>query len=329
MPTLNIRDVPEEIVAVIDASATAANARSRETYLRALLNQRFGPSESVVAATAVRAREIMKLAESLGRFGVLGPAPTIPTVARAIGHPDPSVLEGELHGDRPLSFSDGDRFCALFGVDRTWLESGGDSTPRFSTRAKYNDCQVLLHDFLDNGIPYEELFFMLTEGERSVAAIVGHTPSDDPAVGWRYDVLVDEIPIHDKVGGTGRAHRREFADLVTALYFDAGEAFPTTPSLLGRMLPYPQYVAMVSGYVHPATATSTYAPGLAQPVSRSSDWFADFPSFENHEAYTRGYSEGHAALLDHLRAGGITRTGQYEAAMREQIRSWKSRRPAR
>jgi hypothetical protein len=326
MATLNIRDIPEEIAAAIDASTTAAKARSRETYLRDLLKERFGPRGSVVAGIAARMRAVVELAESLGRFGVLRPAPSVPVIARAIGHPDPSVLESELRGERPLSFSDGDRLCMLFGIERSWLESGEDLIPRFTTRAKYNHCQVMLYDLIQKGLPYDELYFILTEGEQSVAAIVGHTESEDPAVGWRYDLLVDEIPIHDRVGGTGRAQRREFADLVVALYLD-DEVIPMETSLLGRELPHQQYAAMVSGLIHPATATSTYAPGSAQAIARRSDWFEDFRSFGKDEKYTRGYAEGRAALFEHLRRDRITNDDQYEAAMRKRVKDWKARAP--
>ena len=42
---------------------------------------------------------------------------------------------------------------------------------------------MMLHDILVNGLPYEELYFVLAEDEESFAAIVGHTHSDEPAVG--------------------------------------------------------------------------------------------------------------------------------------------------
>jgi hypothetical protein len=181
----------------------------------------------------------------------------------------------------------------------------------------------LLDAFRTEGVNYERLFFVLTEGEESVAAVIGHTPSDDPVIGWRYDLLVDEIPITDEVGGTGRAQRREFADLIVALFDDKLFAYP--PPMYGRILPYAQYAGMVSGYIHPATATNTYALGAAHSMSRRSDWFSDFPRFDKGEAHTKTYVRGHDGLLDDLRGHGVGTNEQYKMAVRKIVLSWKAR----
>jgi hypothetical protein len=322
---LSVRDFPDEIAASIDAAQKAAGARSREAFLRDHLKRVFGPNGSVTAAISARVRAAVEYFETLGRFLVLRPAPTIPLIARALGHPDPSVLEAILRGDVPLSFADGDRLCTLFGLDRTWLESGGAATPQFSTMAIHSDSHRLLREFLVNGIPYENLFFVLTEGEQSVGAIIGQTTSDDPTVGWRYDLLLCDIPIHTHVGGTGRAQRREFADLMVALYHD--EWFVGTPLLIGVVAPYRQYMAMISGHLHPATITNTYAPGAANAMSRPSDWPHDFWTFNQH-MYTPEYARAHEALLSELRKAKITTNEQYFAAVEKMVGTWKMKRKA-
>jgi plasmid stability protein len=322
--TFHIRDIPDEIAAAVDAAATAAGSRSREAFLRDYLKRTFGEEGSDVGAMAARARQVVSLFETLGNVGVLKPAPTVPGIARAIGHPDASLLEAELRGDRPLSFSDGDQLCELFGLEREWLESGGQDAPRFSTSPRYPDCSTLQHALLADGVSYEQLFFVLAE-EADTGAIIGHTSGDnDPKLGWRYDLLVNDIPIHDRVGGTGRAQRREFADLMVTLYDDS--AFPDPVGCVGRIVPRAYFMAMANGYVHPATVTSTYAPGTASPVARRSDWHEDFWSFDRREPYTRGYAEGRAALLEELRASGVSSDEQYRALIRKEIRPRKIRR---
>ncbi|HET9392204.1 MAG TPA: hypothetical protein VFO29_01590 [Candidatus Rubrimentiphilum sp.] len=319
--TFNIRDIPDDIATSIQAAAAAAGARSREAYLRDLLGRVFGPNESLVAAVSARARAAVLHFEDLGRFRVLQPAPTISRIARALGHEDPSVLEAELRGDRPLSFSDGDRLCDLLSLDAEWLESGGHDQPRFRTRAQYHDCRLLLRAFLEAGVNYDELYFTLSDGEGSEGSIIGHTASEDPAIGWRYDLLVAGIPIHNSVGATGARQRRDFADLMIALYDE--RLFPDSPTCIGRLVPHSQYLAMLSGYVHPATLTNTYALGNAQPMARQSDWHEDFCEFDSVERHTRSYSAGHSALLEDLKVDGITSTDRYQEAVRKRLASWK------
>lgn len=325
MGTITIRDVADDVTASLDAAAFAAGARSREAFLRDHLARTFGPNSSAVASTAARVRAAVEQMEALGRFLVLQPAPSLPLIARAMGHADASMLEAETRGDRPLSFSDGDRLCNLFGLDRTWLDSGTGSTPRFATRAKHHDCRQLLFDFLQNGIPYEALYFILTDGEDSVAAIIGHSASDDPAIGWRYDLLVDEIPIHTHVGDSGKAQRRECAELIAALYQD--ELFnDKIPLLVGQIAPYAQYVAVLSGHIHAGTITTTYAPGLSMPMTRASDWPHDFWGF-NQVAHTSEYTKAHAALLEELRADGIRTNQEIMKAVAKMVGSWNIVRP--
>lgn len=321
MATITIREVSDDVTASLEAAAVAAGARSREAFLRDHLARAFGPGSSVTASTAARIRATLEHMEALGRFLVLQPAPMLSSIARAMGHVDASVLEAETRGDRPLSFSDGDRLCNLFGLDPTWLESGPGATPRFATRAKHHDCRQLLFDFLKNGVPYETLYFILTEGEESVAAIIGHSASDDPATGWRYDLLVDEIPVHTHVGGTGKAQRRECAELIAALYQDELFTSPT-PIIAGQIAPYTQYMAVLSGQVHPATITTTYAPGLSQPMTKASDWPHDFWGF-NQTLHTTEYAKAHAALLDELRADGIRSNDDFMKSVNKMVTSWK------
>jgi len=52
----------------------------------------------------------MQKAEGLGERRWLDPPPTVSLVARALGHRDASGFESKLRGERPLPFSDGDRF---------------------------------------------------------------------------------------------------------------------------------------------------------------------------------------------------------------------------
>lgn len=326
VPTLNVRDVPDEIAAAIEAAANEAGARSREAYLRDFLKKSFGPDESTVAGMSTRARTAVGHFEDLGRFRILEPAPTIPKIARALGHSDAGLLESELRGDRALSFSDGDRLCHLFSLDPQWLESGDSGEQRFLTRAQFHDCRLLLHSFLETGIPYEELYFILSDRDQSEAAIIGHTPNDDPSIGWRYEVLVDGIPVHNSVGAGGRRQRRDLADLVVALYDD--RIFPEPVSCAGRLVPYAQYIAMRSGYVHPATLTNTYAHAGARPMSTYSDWHEDLCDFQSSERYTRSYNEGRAALLSDLEVDGITSIEAYRKRLRERLASWKTRRSA-
>lgn len=318
---LTIRDVPDEIASAVEAAAVAAEARSREAYLRDFLKRSFGPKNSLVASTAARARAAVSDFEALGRVGVLQPTPTISRIARSLDHPDASVLEAELRGDRPLLFSDGDRLCDLLSLDSEWLESGRDDAPRFRTRALYHDCNLMLHDFLQRGIPYQELYFVLSDGDRSEAAIIGHTPHENPAIGWRYDLLVDDVPIHNHVGATGRGQRRDFADLMVSLY--EVDVFPEPVACIGRVVACAQYMAMVSGYVHPATATNTYARDGAQPVARNADWHEDFCEFSSVQNYTRSFGEAHAALLSELKVDRITSTTLYQTQARKKIARMK------
>lgn len=322
-PTFNIRDIPQEIAAAVDAAAARSESRSREAYLREYLKRAFGPEKSVNAGIASRAGEAIDQMETLGRAGALEPAPSIAVIARALGHPDTSALEGQLRGDVPFSFSDVDRLCGLFGLDRNWLESGS-GPPRFSTRARHHDCEGLLHDFLQHGIPYQQLFFVLANAEDGDAAIIGHNPSDDPATGWRYDLLVDQIPIHDSVGGTGKAQRREFAELMVALYDDS--VFDEMPELIGREVPGAHYMALLNGYVHPATATNTSGLGAASAVAHRSHWHEDFWNFGRLEAHTKSYAVGRAAFLNELRAGQITTTAAFKASVLKMIEDWNVQR---
>ncbi|MHB8196080.1 MAG: hypothetical protein ACYDFQ_08365 [Vulcanimicrobiaceae bacterium] len=205
----------------------------------------------------------------------------------------------------------------MLSLQRDWFESGGHAPPRFATRAVHFDCGQLLFDLVENGVPYDELYFVLADGNPGDAAVIGHTESDDPEIGWRYDLLVDEIPVHDKVGGTGRAQRREFADLMVALFDNS--IFPKLVNCIGRIVPQAAYDAMISGYVHPATLTNTYAPGLAQATARKSHWEEDFWSFDRSESYMRSYAAGRAALLNELTSGGITTNEAYSIHVRKAI----------
>lgn len=320
MSTINIRDVPEEITAAIDLAARAADARSRESFLRDFLWRSFGPEQSTAAAIAARVRIAVDHFETLGHFGVLKPQPTIAVISRALGHDDVGFLESELRGDRPLSFTDGDALCRLLGLDLRWLEGGGQSPPRFSTAAKHPDCNELLRDFVLCGISNDQLYFVLSD-ERGDAAIIGHTDSDDPSDGWRYDLLVDEIPIHNSVGGTGRAQREEFANLMVALWDD--ELFDEPVACFGRIVPQSQYDAMVAGYVHPATTINVHTNGAQQPIAQRSHWHEDFWSFERAEIYTKRYGEGREALLDGLRSRHIRDSEAYRAHVRKLVQSFK------
>ncbi|MHB8178347.1 MAG: hypothetical protein ACYDA5_10380 [Vulcanimicrobiaceae bacterium] len=108
MATINICDLPDEVADAIDAATSSAGVRSREAYLRDFLGRYFGPDESVAAGIAARARMATEHAITLGHLGVLKPTPTVATIARALGHPDPGIFESELRGDRAFAFTDGD-----------------------------------------------------------------------------------------------------------------------------------------------------------------------------------------------------------------------------
>ena len=129
------------------------------------LVRNFSPQISPTAAITSRLRNaVFDKIEPLGRLGILKPPPMIPLIARGLGHQDSSILEAELRGDRPLSFADGDRLCKLFGLSRSWLESGGGAY--FSTTARYQDSREALHDFIAHGIEYDWLYFVLKRRSR-------------------------------------------------------------------------------------------------------------------------------------------------------------------
>lgn len=315
MATIHIRDVPDNVVGQIDRSAMVAESRSRETYLRDFFLRTFGADGSVTSAISKRAAVAVEQAEALGRFGALRPEPNLARVARAIGHDGTAVLEAELRGDRQLSFADGDRLCGLLGLDREWLESGEDAGPRYRFRAEYPDCDRLLAAFVENGVPYEDLYFVATD-EKSVACIIGNTPSDDPTVGWRYDLLVDDVPLHDDVGATGARQRRSLADLLMAF---VGNAFTQIPSIVGRIAPYNQYAGMMNGYVHPSAMVNVGSLGGARAMTRSSTWVDEFPRFRRSPAISPKYAEGREAFLKDLGADGLATDRQYEAFVAKRV----------
>jgi hypothetical protein len=314
MVTLTIRDVPDDILKSVDAAARVAQIRSREAFLRKHLNEVYGPEGSVAAATAQRLRKIMQTAAGLGERGWLDPAPTISLVARALGHRDASAFESELRGERALTFGDGDGFCALFGVERSWLESGVGNP--FEASALFRDGHDVLAHFLTRGIEYDELCFVLADAPDVGAAIVGvrsapHPLSPDGA--WRYNILADLIPIHDHVGGTGRANRREFADLMVALYDN--ELFTEQTAMHGRIVNEAQYMALVSGGIHAAEIVGDRSLG--------SHWHEDFWQMERQDVYTKNYGMARDALREELLREKIQSTDQYHNHVRklcEQIR---------
>jgi len=308
MSTLTIRDVPADVLKGVDAAARAAQVRSREAFLREHLTRVYGPEESVVAATARRLREIVRIAEALGERRWLDPPPTVSLVARALGHRDASGFESELRGERPLPFADGDRFCALFGVNRTWLESG-DGAP-FEVAPRFRDGHDVLAHFLTNGIEYEELCFVLADAPDVGAAIIGRRPASSPVApdgAWRYDVLADLIPIHDHVGGTGRANRREFSDLMVALY--DRDSLSDRLAMHGRIVTEARYMALLSGEVHAAEVVGDGSAG--------SHWHEDLWQLERRDAYTENYAKAREALREELLAEKIRSTDQYRERVRK------------
>ncbi len=268
-----------------------------------------------MASIAARARAATRYFQRLGDAGVLMPAPNLSNIARALGHDDTAALEGALRGDCPLSFSDGDRLCELLSLDPKWLEDGNPLALRFQSRAQFNDCSLLLREFVINGVPYEQLFFVLSDEPDGSAMIIGHNSADDPRTSWRYDLLVDQIPIHDAVGGTGRAQRREFADLIVALY--DREIFHSGIWCVGRIVPSADYAAVASGFAHLAESTSPYSTLTVDSPGRRSHWHEDFWSFRRNDKYTDSYAAARVALQGELADDGITNDEMYRAYIRK------------
>ena len=220
-----------------------------------------------------------------------------------------------------MSFTDGDRLCNLFGMVSKWLESGEGH--EFQSASKFFDCESLFFAFLENGIGYDHLYFVLTDADGGDAAIIGaqeEKPNDIPVSSWRYDVLVNEIPIHTHVGGTGRSQRREFADLMVALHDP--EIFPQPVWPSGCIVTEAQYFAAMNGEVHPATILHRNF----RSESKASHWHQDFWSFERGNTYTKSYGEGRKALLAELAAKGITTDEKYAAHIRKRAESWRIKR---
>lgn len=245
--TLNIREVDEAIVKGIEVAAKSAGFRSREAFLRSFLERSFGVDGNVTLGISERFRATLKSIIELGAGYALQPPPTVASIARALGHLDTSQLDATFRGDVPLSFVDGDRFCDLFGVNRTWLENG-DLEP-FAQSPKYRSPLDLFHAVYKSGSAYSRMFFVLSNERRGEAAVFGQSTNT-----LRFDLLLRDVPIHDDVGAGGASDLDDFCLFLAALDKRLLPARSDVPpiSTSGRLLTPPENRRLVHGEVHPA-----------------------------------------------------------------------------
>ena len=291
--TINIRDLSDSVIAGILVAAKSGGFRSREAYLRAYLERSFGGESNATRAISERFHSAVDHVLELGRTYALDPPPTIAAVARALGHADVSGFDAAYRGDIPLAFGDGDRFCELFGVNRDWLESGRGQP--FAQRAQHGSPIDLFREIYRNGMQYERLFFVLSSDQRGTASVFGQ------ASNYRFDMLLDNVPIHDEIGSTGERYLIDFALFLAAAETPSAGVFDETQSVStsGRLLNPEEYRALVAGSVHPAKYL-TYHKG-------SSHWFEDLWDLEfTGSDYPPNYCRAQARYRQCLAARDVT-----------------------
>ncbi len=238
MAVFNLRDVPDETVAAIDAAAKRQR-RSRQEYLLEKLVREYGSGENVTLAIAMRLRDLlMQLSDCKSYY--LKPTPTIARVAECLGFDSTAPLDELLRSDRPLSFTDADRICELFGVNRRWLLEGSEH--RFGMPPVFSEpWQMLKAITLDqlkwgDGRHYEELVFVLPPLDMHCTCVFGRRD----ATGYRVDLLLNSVPLYGGTGGTGQKLLFDFC-LFAAALSQGTSGHP----LLGR----PQGVIHTSAYI--------------------------------------------------------------------------------
>jgi hypothetical protein len=310
MATITVRDVPEELIAEIDKAIAQAGYRSREAGLRAVLDRHFRGRGNTVADISGRLRgaldHILDLAER-HHFDHRW-LPSLPQIARDLGHPDTSAIDAVYRGDLPVSFSDGDRICEMFGLDRAWLERGA-SEPYYQD-AKFDDDGLrLLLDIYANGWHHEHLAFALADEERGEAVVFARVSP------YRYVKLLEGVPIHSDVGAGGTIGLTNFCYLLAAIghlqnakhnilrrALGSRSHLQTYIRAVGVVLDPQSYRELVFGKVHPAAV-------FDKPGCSNSLWHEDLADLEYlkdvDQRYTDNWRKAKALFASSVKFQGI------------------------
>ena len=316
--SITVRDIDDNIVQAIQLAAKSAGL-SREALLRRYFEREFGPRTSATSGISFRFRKLVDEALSLGQGNMLQPAPSVADIARVFGHPNTASLDAALRGYIPLSFSDADRFCDMFGCNRRWLETG-ELRP-YSQRPKYHDATEMFRDFYRTAVPYKRLYFVLCKDDRGTAAVYGQDTD------YRYELLLDEIPIHDDVGSGGRRDLTEFclflASIAALAHFSGsqpllfrGSIGKASPGLSGRVLGAVDFEHLVSGRSHPASM-------LQERNVASSPWFDDLCDLEYTSTYSENYDRAKTLWRAHMAGQNTTTNEALMNTVRARLKTWQ------
>jgi hypothetical protein len=314
--SITIRDLKDSAAVGIDLAARAAGVRSREAFLRSTLEQLFG-DQNVTLQISMRFREAVEALFALVKRYQFDSTFCVAELAQLLGHRDTATLEAELRGEVPLSFQDGDRFCDLVGLNRAWLLTG-KSTP-YDTRSKYRDSTELFRDIYRNGTSHIALFFVLSNDDRGTAAVYGQTP-------YRYDRLIDDVPIHDDLRG-GQHEFRDFCLFLASIGHTVGQEAPLKRalidpgvptreiSLIGRVLDEADLRNLLDGAVHPAAILK---------ASTSSPWHEDLYDLEYRgNTYSANFVRARAFWRASMSAQDITTNEQLIEHVNARLVEWQ------
>jgi hypothetical protein len=317
--SITIRDVKDAAGAGIDLAARSLGIRSREAFLRDFLDKHFG-EQRVTQQISTRFRVAAEaLFAAAGRYELPSDF-CAAELARLLGHVDTAKLDGELQGDIPLPFDDGDKFCELVGLNRRWLING-TSTP-YDSQAKYRTVTDMYRDIYQHGATYIAVYFILSKDERGTAAVYAQTSP------YRYERLIDDVPIHDNLSSREAHELREFCFFSASISHTAYQEIPMkraisgpgvsggSISLFGRVMDEMDYRALLSGAVHPAIAVNGQ--------TGSSPWHEDIYDLEfRGNTYSNNYVRARAAWRASIRDQGITTNEQLLAHIKERLVHWQ------
>ncbi len=325
MATLTARDVADDTIAGIDLASAEAGFKAREAYLRWFANRTWGPTPKGRNASLGLTQRFAWVVETLSRLRSEYHVQTefsVPFIARALGHTDPSTVDAYMRLERPISFDDGDRLCALYGVDRKWLETGEGSP--FYKRAKHRDVGDMFRELYQKGCFYELLVFVLGDEPRGECMVFGVNNSHE------YTLLASDIPVHDDVGNTGHASVVEFATLTGAIVFlkNATRYFFGRASgsnsihqgfirSSGIILPPDKYRDVEYGRVHPAEL-------LSGRTYHFQSWHEDLPDLEyGVSPYTQSYVRARNLYVKDLAYRKITTNEQLVNHIATRLQAWQ------